>query len=165
MWYHCHVNVQRQRACRDARLWGPLTVDPKDPPPVEKEVTKDYIMMFSSWVSNWANTGPGRHPRRRAGSSPKSRCRSGRSRLDAVEGTCRFASARHLQRRHRRPPHGQAFIQQAACAALRVIRVKMAKEVFRVRNSLMPVLDCSPTSSRPTPPTRSALTLTSGCRP
>ena len=36
-------------------MWGPLIVDPKDPPPVEKEVTKDYIMMFSSWVSNWAN--------------------------------------------------------------------------------------------------------------
>ena len=53
MWYHCHVNVNEHVAMRG--MWGPLIVDPKDPPPVEKEVTKDYIMMFSSWVSNWAN--------------------------------------------------------------------------------------------------------------
>ncbi len=53
MWYHCHVNVNEHVAMRG--MWGPLIVDPKDPPPVEREVTKDYIMMFSSWVSNWAN--------------------------------------------------------------------------------------------------------------
>ena len=49
MWYHCHVNVNEHVAMRG--MWGPLIVDPKDPPPVEKEVTKDYIMMFSSWAS------------------------------------------------------------------------------------------------------------------
>ena len=66
MWYHCHVNVNEHVAMRG--MWGPLIVDPKDPPPVEKEVTKDYIMTFSNWVSNWANKpGPWRHPRRRAG--------------------------------------------------------------------------------------------------
>jgi manganese oxidase len=53
MWYHCHVNVNEHVAMRG--MWGPLIVDPKDPLPVEKEVTKDYVMMFSSWVSNWAN--------------------------------------------------------------------------------------------------------------
>lgn len=52
MWYHCHVNVNEHVAMRG--MWGPLIVDPKDPPPVEKEVTKDYIMMFSSWSSAWA---------------------------------------------------------------------------------------------------------------
>jgi len=53
MWYHCHVNVNEHVAMRG--MWGPLIIDPKDPLPVEKEVTKDYIMMFSSWVSNWAS--------------------------------------------------------------------------------------------------------------
>ena len=53
MWYHCHVNVNEHVAMRG--MWGPLIIDPKDPPPVEKEVTKDYIMTFSNWVSNWAN--------------------------------------------------------------------------------------------------------------
>ena len=53
MWYHCHVNVNEHVAMRG--MWGPLIVDPKDPPPIEKEVTKDYVMMFSSWVSSWAN--------------------------------------------------------------------------------------------------------------
>jgi FtsP/CotA-like multicopper oxidase with cupredoxin domain len=53
MWYHCHVNVNEHVAMRG--MWGPLIVDPKDPLPTEKEVTKDYIMMFSSWVSNWAD--------------------------------------------------------------------------------------------------------------
>ena len=52
MWYHCHVNVNEHVAMRG--MWGPLIIDPKNPPPTEKEVTKDYIMMFSSWVSNWA---------------------------------------------------------------------------------------------------------------
>ena len=52
MWYHCHVNVNEHVAMRG--MWGPLIVDPKDPPPAEKEVTKDYIMMFSSWASAWA---------------------------------------------------------------------------------------------------------------
>jgi len=53
MWYHCHVNVNEHVAMRG--MWGPLIIDPKNPPAIEKEVTKDYVMMFSSWVSNWAN--------------------------------------------------------------------------------------------------------------
>jgi FtsP/CotA-like multicopper oxidase with cupredoxin domain len=52
MWYHCHVNVNEHVAMRG--MWGPFIIDPKDPPPVEKEVTKDYVMMFSSWASAWA---------------------------------------------------------------------------------------------------------------
>jgi FtsP/CotA-like multicopper oxidase with cupredoxin domain len=52
MWYHCHVNVNEHVAMRG--MWGPFIIDPKDPPPVEKEATKDYIMMFSSWASAWA---------------------------------------------------------------------------------------------------------------
>ena len=52
MWYHCHVNVNEHVAMRG--MWGPFIIDPKDPPPGEKEVTKDYIMMFSSWASAWA---------------------------------------------------------------------------------------------------------------
>lgn len=52
MWYHCHVNVNEHVAMRG--MWGPFIIDPKDPPPIEKEVTKDYIMMFSSWASAWA---------------------------------------------------------------------------------------------------------------
>lgn len=52
MWYHCHVNVNEHVAMRG--MWGPLIVDPKTPPAIEKEVTKDYIMMFSSWVSSWS---------------------------------------------------------------------------------------------------------------
>ena len=53
MWYHCHVNVNEHVAMRG--MWGPLIVDPETPLPIEKEVTKEYIMMFSSWVSQWAN--------------------------------------------------------------------------------------------------------------
>lgn len=53
MWYHCHVNVNEHVAMRG--MWGPFIIDPKNPPLKEKEVTKDYIMMFSSWVSSWAN--------------------------------------------------------------------------------------------------------------
>jgi FtsP/CotA-like multicopper oxidase with cupredoxin domain len=53
MWYHCHVNVNEHVAMRG--MWGPLIIVPKDPPPIEREVTKDYVMMLSSWVSKWAN--------------------------------------------------------------------------------------------------------------
>jgi FtsP/CotA-like multicopper oxidase with cupredoxin domain len=53
MWYHCHVNVNEHVSMRG--MWGPLIIDPKNPLPVEKEVTKDYVMMFSSWVSNWSD--------------------------------------------------------------------------------------------------------------
>lgn len=53
MWYHCHVNVNEHVTMRG--MYGPLIVDPKDPLPIEKEVTKEYIMMFSDWVSRWAH--------------------------------------------------------------------------------------------------------------
>jgi FtsP/CotA-like multicopper oxidase with cupredoxin domain len=53
MWYHCHVNVNEHVALRG--MWGPLIIVPKNPPPIEREVTKDYVMMFSSWVSRWAD--------------------------------------------------------------------------------------------------------------
>lgn len=47
LWYHCHVNVPEHVGLRG--MWGPLIVDPKDPIPVEKEVTKEAILMFSGW--------------------------------------------------------------------------------------------------------------------
>jgi FtsP/CotA-like multicopper oxidase with cupredoxin domain len=53
MWYHCHVNVNEHVVLRG--MWGPLIIDPKNPQPIEKEVTKDFILMFSSWDSVWAN--------------------------------------------------------------------------------------------------------------
>ena len=53
LWYHCHVNVNEHVAMRG--MWGPLIIDPKNPLPIEKTVTKNYIMMFSSWVSKWAD--------------------------------------------------------------------------------------------------------------
>src|SRR6185437_14685715 len=53
MWYHCHVNVNEHVGLRG--MWGPLIIVPKDPPAIEREVTKDYVMMFSSWVSKWAD--------------------------------------------------------------------------------------------------------------
>ncbi|HYE48293.1 MAG TPA: multicopper oxidase domain-containing protein [Azospirillaceae bacterium] len=53
MWYHCHVNVNEHVAMRG--MWGPMIVDPKKPTAVEKEVTKDHILMLSSWASQWAD--------------------------------------------------------------------------------------------------------------
>ncbi len=53
MWYHCHVNVNEHVALRG--MWGPFIIVPKNPPPAEREVTKDYVLMLSSWVSNWAD--------------------------------------------------------------------------------------------------------------
>ena len=53
MWYHCHVNVNEHVSMRG--MWGPLIVDPRKPQPVEKEVTKDYILMMSEWASAWAD--------------------------------------------------------------------------------------------------------------
>ncbi|WP_347887723.1 multicopper oxidase domain-containing protein [Nitrosomonas europaea] len=53
MWYHCHVNVNEHVTMRG--MWGPLIVEPKDPLPIEKKVTKDYILMLSDWASSWAN--------------------------------------------------------------------------------------------------------------
>lgn len=52
MWYHCHVNVNEHVAMRG--MWGPFVIDRKKPLPIEKKVTKDFIMMFSDWSSKWA---------------------------------------------------------------------------------------------------------------
>jgi FtsP/CotA-like multicopper oxidase with cupredoxin domain len=49
LWYHCHVNVNEHVGIRG--MWGPLIVDAKDPLPIEKTVTKEVIMMLSSWES------------------------------------------------------------------------------------------------------------------
>lgn len=54
LWYHCHVNVWEHVATRG--MWGPLIVDPKNPSPLEKKVTKDVIMMMSTWESEYADT-------------------------------------------------------------------------------------------------------------
>lgn len=53
MWYHCHVNVNEHVGLRG--MWGPLIIVPRDPPAIEREVTKDYVLMFSGWVSKWAD--------------------------------------------------------------------------------------------------------------
>jgi len=61
LWYHCHVNVPEHVGLRG--MWGPLIVDPKTPSELEKQVTKDAILMFSSWNSDVANEyGKGGHP-------------------------------------------------------------------------------------------------------
>lgn len=52
-WYHCHVNVNEHVAMRG--MWGPFIVDPKNPRPIEKQVTKDFILMLSSWASAYAH--------------------------------------------------------------------------------------------------------------
>jgi FtsP/CotA-like multicopper oxidase with cupredoxin domain len=53
LWYHCHVNVNEHVAMRG--MWGPFIVVPKRPLPIEKQVTGDYILMFSEWASAWAD--------------------------------------------------------------------------------------------------------------
>lgn len=53
LWYHCHVEVPNHVGVRG--MWGPLIVDPTDPLPIEKEVTKDCILMFSGWNSDVAD--------------------------------------------------------------------------------------------------------------
>lgn len=61
LWYHCHVNVPEHVGLRG--MWGPLIVEPKDPLPIEKEVTKEAILMFSGWNSEVAMTfGKGGEP-------------------------------------------------------------------------------------------------------
>lgn len=61
LWYHCHVNVAEHVGLRG--MWGPLIVEPKDPIPIEEEVTKDAILMFSGWNSEVAmEYGTGGHP-------------------------------------------------------------------------------------------------------
>jgi len=49
MWYHCHVNANEHTGIRG--MWGPIIIDPKKPSALEKKVTKDVIMMMSSWES------------------------------------------------------------------------------------------------------------------
>ncbi|MFQ5469846.1 MAG: multicopper oxidase domain-containing protein [Gammaproteobacteria bacterium] len=53
LWYHCHVNVNEHVGIRG--MWGPIIVDPKEPTDIEKRVTKDVIMMLSTWESKYAN--------------------------------------------------------------------------------------------------------------
>lgn len=61
LWYHCHVNVPEHVGLRG--MWGPLVVDPKEPTEIEKEVTKEAILMFSGWNSEVAmDYGKGGHP-------------------------------------------------------------------------------------------------------
>ncbi len=54
LWYHCHVNVNEHVGIRG--MWGPFIIDPKEPAPIEKKVTKDVIMMLSTWESAHAST-------------------------------------------------------------------------------------------------------------
>ena len=62
LWYHCHVNVPEHVGIRG--MWGPMIVDPKEPEPIEKTVTKEAILMFSGWDSDVAGEyGKGGHPR------------------------------------------------------------------------------------------------------
>lgn len=61
LWYHCHVNVAEHVALRG--MWGPLVIDPKKPTALEKKVTKEAVLMFSSWNSQVAGEyGKGGHP-------------------------------------------------------------------------------------------------------
>ncbi len=53
LWYHCHVNVNEHVGIRG--MWGPMIVEPKNPLPIEKTVTKDVIMMMSTWESSAAD--------------------------------------------------------------------------------------------------------------
>ncbi len=62
LWYHCHVNVWEHVAIRG--MWGPLIVDPKEPSSLERKVTRQAIMMMSTWESPFADQygkggGPG----------------------------------------------------------------------------------------------------------
>jgi len=61
LWYHCHVNVPEHVGLRG--MWGPLIVDPREPLPIEAEVTKEALLMFSGWNSEVADRfGVGGHP-------------------------------------------------------------------------------------------------------
>jgi len=65
MWYHCHVNANEHTGIRG--MWGPIIVDPIHPNALEKKVTKDVIMMLSSWESESAGkygTGGGPNDKR-----------------------------------------------------------------------------------------------------
>ena len=52
LWYHCHVNVNEHVGIRG--MWGPIVIDPKKPSALEKTVTKEVIMMMSTWESEYA---------------------------------------------------------------------------------------------------------------
>ncbi|MFA5678714.1 MAG: multicopper oxidase domain-containing protein [Pseudomonas sp.] len=54
LWYHCHVNTAEHIDLRG--MWGPMIVDPKEPTDLEKRVTKDAILFFSSWDSSVSQT-------------------------------------------------------------------------------------------------------------
>lgn len=61
LWYHCHVNVPEHVGLRG--MWGPFVIDPKEPAPIETEVTKEAILMFSGWNPDVADDyGKGGHP-------------------------------------------------------------------------------------------------------
>ncbi len=51
-WYHCHVNVNEHVSMRG--MWGPFIIDPARPTPLEKKVTRDYVLMMGAWPSKWA---------------------------------------------------------------------------------------------------------------
>ena len=54
LWYHCHTNVAEHLGLRG--MFGPLIVDPKKPAKLEREVTKQAILMFSGWNDRVAQT-------------------------------------------------------------------------------------------------------------
>jgi FtsP/CotA-like multicopper oxidase with cupredoxin domain len=61
LWYHCHVNVAEHIGLRG--MWGPLIIDPKTPTALEKQVTRDAVLMFSGWNSKVAQEyGKGGQP-------------------------------------------------------------------------------------------------------
>jgi manganese oxidase len=61
LWYHCHSNVAEHVSLRG--MFGPLIVEPKKAAKIEKQVTKDAVLMFSGWNSRVANTyGAGMKP-------------------------------------------------------------------------------------------------------
>ncbi len=49
LWYHCHTNVNEHVGIRG--MWGPIIIDPKQPTALEKKVTKNAVIMFSTWES------------------------------------------------------------------------------------------------------------------
>jgi FtsP/CotA-like multicopper oxidase with cupredoxin domain len=62
LWYHCHVNVSEHVGIRG--MWGPIVIDRIKPLPIEKRVTKEVIMMFSTWDSDFSGMwGQGGAPR------------------------------------------------------------------------------------------------------
>ncbi|MDQ6976125.1 MAG: multicopper oxidase domain-containing protein [Mariprofundaceae bacterium] len=61
LWYHCHVNVNEHVGIRG--MWGPIVIDPLKPTALEKTVTREVIMMMSTWESkNAGKYGVGATP-------------------------------------------------------------------------------------------------------